>query len=760
MNFENRLFSQPRLAVCIALLFLSSFTATAQTNVASVFNLADFGAVGDGATDDGPAFQRALDAVAGAGGGTLFVPAGVYFIATPVVKDFSNVNNASVIIQGVPSDKMPAPVTAGGDQLAASLDLSSEIIPATGSVDSVFTLTNLHQLSIEHLAFTGRESALTDAYVTLNLSDITQATVYHCEFYGISTFGLVAGQGGGNLVRATRSDLSIEQTVFLGVTANSGAYAPIVETIEWYGIHISNVTFIDYGLRSFFGKMGLGAPLSWINIGNAAPRTPESSRREVVIRDTFLDEGGWIGITAFPHLWGTPVEPIDLLYISGLKMNVSNLGTAGHQLFDVSNVLIENSHYGWSHNTGAAIDIYRTDHAILDRLTCVAEADRIRADDRTERLTVINSEFGGLDSLAQTNTVLETSPDDDPVQYVRQQFLSLTGRQPDPAAHFYWSDLLVRCGSNQECLEAQQSDLREYLGNHPDPDFSFAGTVIDETGSPVSGAALKLTGSQFASTVSDDEGRFHFSNLPTSGLYTVTINRRHYSFAVSSQTFERPAHNVNLVFHAVLNRHTIGGRVAKPDGSGVSGLTMQLGENAMETVTTDANGSYTFTDLPAGANYVVIPQSDDFVFTPASIVLEDLSADRTIAFVGKQRPQLLNVENSENALVLDSVSSTLGPLSIFDYLGFGNDGFNRVMIFARYLETVNNLSQVSVEAEDAKGNTYPLEVEFMANVPGLTWLKQINVKLAPELAGKCVQLKISAAEIESNKAASVCIAKK
>jgi hypothetical protein len=42
-----------------------------------------------------------------------------------------------------------------------------------------------------------------------------------------------------------------------------------------------------------------------------------------VIRDTFLDEGGWIGITAFPHLWGFPIDPIDLIYISGLKMNVS-----------------------------------------------------------------------------------------------------------------------------------------------------------------------------------------------------------------------------------------------------------------------------------------------------------------------------------------------------------------------------------------------------------------------------------------------------
>ena len=118
----------------------------------------------------------------------------------------------------------------------------------------------------------------------------------------------------------------------------------------------------------------------------------------------------------------------------------------------------------------------------------------------------------------------------------------------------------------------------------------------------------------------------------------------------------------------------------------------------------------------------------------------------------------MKIQNSGSALVLDSVGFNLGPLSILDYLGFGDDGVNRVMIFAKNLESVNEVSQVSVVAEDAEGETYPLEVEFMANLPGLSSLKQINIKLAPELSGKCVQLKISAADIESNKEAQVCIA--
>src|SRR5512132_4075392 len=57
------------------------------TSVEDVFNLTDFGGVGDGVTDDGPALQNALDAMAQAGGGTLFVPAGRYAIITPVQKN-------------------------------------------------------------------------------------------------------------------------------------------------------------------------------------------------------------------------------------------------------------------------------------------------------------------------------------------------------------------------------------------------------------------------------------------------------------------------------------------------------------------------------------------------------------------------------------------------------------------------------------------------------------------------------------------------
>ncbi|MCZ7640850.1 MAG: glycoside hydrolase family 55 protein [Verrucomicrobia bacterium] len=49
--------------------------------LAQPWNVRDFGAVGDGTTDDTAAFQKALDAAAAAGGGTVLAPRGNYLFA-------------------------------------------------------------------------------------------------------------------------------------------------------------------------------------------------------------------------------------------------------------------------------------------------------------------------------------------------------------------------------------------------------------------------------------------------------------------------------------------------------------------------------------------------------------------------------------------------------------------------------------------------------------------------------------------------------
>ncbi len=524
-----------RIVLCflVLCLFLPSFCRNTLGATSIDLNLRDFGAVGDGVTDDGPAFQAALDALAAAGGGTLFVSEGKYAITTPVSKNFAGLAS-SITIKGVESLKPVSPPSATGNELAEGLDLLTEVYPRTGVTANAFSIYGLQTLVVKDIAFVGTDGVETDAANTLYLSDIDKAQIKHSEFYGLASIF------GGSIVSAERSDLEITQCKFLGSTATSGGYAPVVQNVEWYGITVSDTVFLDYGLRELFSKTGLAAPISWINIGNAAAVTNHSPRREVVIRNTFLDEGGYWGISSLPFRYTPPSAPIDLIYITGLQMNVSNFGQYGHLFYDARRVFIEKSRYGWSHNAAAAIALANVDTAIFDNLTCEAHADHIVADALTGELTVINSTYTQLDSIAQTTNAINTTPEEDPVQYVRSRFVAMLGREPDPAAHFYWSDLLIHCFEDSACVDSAKAALNDYLSKEPSTKFAISGRIIDEQNVAVAGVTVTLSGSQAVTTITDSAGNYAFSNLPTSGRYVITPSKDDYVFDVTSKTFIAP----------------------------------------------------------------------------------------------------------------------------------------------------------------------------------------------------------------------------
>ena len=71
-------FFQTTSSLLLVAFGLHGVGAAAQTPAKACFNVRDFGAAGDGKTLDSPAIDRAIDAAAQAGGGTVLVPAGTY----------------------------------------------------------------------------------------------------------------------------------------------------------------------------------------------------------------------------------------------------------------------------------------------------------------------------------------------------------------------------------------------------------------------------------------------------------------------------------------------------------------------------------------------------------------------------------------------------------------------------------------------------------------------------------------------------------
>src|ERR1700744_5094487 len=85
------------------------------------YNVRNFGAVGDGTSLDSPAIDKAIDAAAAAGGGTVVVPAGTYLSGSIHLK--SNIHlliDAGATILGAPQDMNAydetEPYTLGGYQ--------------------------------------------------------------------------------------------------------------------------------------------------------------------------------------------------------------------------------------------------------------------------------------------------------------------------------------------------------------------------------------------------------------------------------------------------------------------------------------------------------------------------------------------------------------------------------------------------------------------------------------------------------------------
>jgi hypothetical protein len=69
------------LGMSLAFAFGTFGAEPTQTSIVDYFNVAKFGAVADGQTDDTVAFQQALDAAGKAGGGVVYAPRGSYFFA-------------------------------------------------------------------------------------------------------------------------------------------------------------------------------------------------------------------------------------------------------------------------------------------------------------------------------------------------------------------------------------------------------------------------------------------------------------------------------------------------------------------------------------------------------------------------------------------------------------------------------------------------------------------------------------------------------
>jgi len=343
---------------------MSSSSASAAVPAEGI-NLMDYGAVGNNIADDGPALQRALDALAAQGGGTLIVPNGKYAICSPVSKDFFNQASA-IIIRGVGS--------------------ASQFRIATPSTTTI-SLNNLENLLIDNLTFVGTLNVTSDALIALRISYCLRATIRNCNFYGISSLNL-----NGAVIYNYNSDVAIEHCAFRGCTGNSGQGVPVVQNESWLGLSVTDTDFMDFGVLNgvYYSKTPYAPALAWIRMGNTSTLTDATRQNEVTINRVRMDEGAFVGFVAQPN-YPSASDKIAHVFISGLRLNGSAVTSGtGIVLSNVDKVFIERSWIGYTQLPRTAISLQSVGDAVIDSVRCEQSMNVITADSATRSLSLIN----------------------------------------------------------------------------------------------------------------------------------------------------------------------------------------------------------------------------------------------------------------------------------------------------------------------------------------------------------------------------------
>jgi hypothetical protein len=125
----------------------------------AVFNVKAYGAVGNGVTNDSSYIQQAINAAVSAGGGIVFIPAGIYLVNTTLTNTRADI--VSII----------------GSGMGSELKINTAVGLSMPSIQAV--LTQFHSGGIEHLRFVCTNGSIdvavqmTDMVAAPALNDIT-----------------------------------------------------------------------------------------------------------------------------------------------------------------------------------------------------------------------------------------------------------------------------------------------------------------------------------------------------------------------------------------------------------------------------------------------------------------------------------------------------------------------------------------------------------------------------------------------------------
>lgn len=94
---------------------------------------------------------------------------------------------------------------------------------------------------------------------------------------------------------------------------------------------------------------------------------------------------------------------------------------------------------------------------------------------------------------------------------------------------------------------------------------AISGTVTASTGQPLGGVTVTLSGEQSRKTITDSNGNYHFANVETGNVYTVTPSLVNYQFSPAERSFSLMGNTTDAVFTATRDATGNGFAIDTPD---------------------------------------------------------------------------------------------------------------------------------------------------------------------------------------------------
>ena len=181
--------------------------------------------------------------------------------------------------------------------------------------------------------------------------------------------------------------------------------------------------------------------------------------------------------------------------------------------------------------------------------------------------------------------------------------------------------------------EAQEFDSdKQVTITGSDQIYSIQGTV-KENGQllPNIDIVLKDADNKELKKVVAANGNFTLNSLIGNLDYTLVAEKDYYSFTSIDYT-NLNSNQTNQELTATRNSYSISGNVTAANNA-LQGVTIRVsGNNETYTTTTDVDGNYTITNVPAGYNYTVTPSFNSVIFAPTEITFNSFNNNSTANF--------------------------------------------------------------------------------------------------------------------------------